>query len=36
VPEKVGNLTFGGAEGNALFIAASTSLYRLRLGQRLT
>ena len=36
VPEKVGNLAFGGAEGNALFIAASTSLYRLRLGQRLT
>ncbi len=36
VPEKVGNLAFGGAEGNALFIAASTSLYRLRFGQRLT
>lgn len=36
VPEKVGNLTFGGAAGNELFIAASTSLYRLRLGQRVT
>ncbi|MBB3005662.1 SMP-30/gluconolactonase/LRE family protein [Cupriavidus alkaliphilus] len=32
VPEKVGNLAFGGAAGNELFIAASTSLYRLRLG----
>lgn len=29
VPEKVGNLTFGGANGRYLFIVASTSLYRL-------
>lgn len=29
VPEKVGNLCFGGASGSELFIAASTSLYRL-------
>ena len=34
VPEKVGNLTFGGAEGNELFICASTSLYRMRLNAR--
>ncbi len=31
VPEKVGNLTFGGPQGNQLFIAASTSLYRITL-----
>jgi gluconolactonase len=31
VPEKVGNLTFGGAERNDLYICASTSLYRIRL-----
>lgn len=31
VPEKIGNLTFGGLEGNELFITASTSLYRIRL-----
>jgi gluconolactonase len=31
VPEKVGNLTFGGAARNELFIVASTSLYRIRL-----
>jgi gluconolactonase len=31
VPEKVGNLTFGGPKGNELFICASTSLYRIRL-----
>jgi gluconolactonase len=31
VPEKVGNLTFGGAQRNQLFIAASTSLYRITL-----
>lgn len=36
VPEKVGNLTSGGAAGSELFIAASTSVYRLRLGQRVT
>jgi len=29
VPEKVGNLCFGGTDGNTLFIAASTSLYRI-------
>jgi gluconolactonase len=32
VPEKVGNLTFGGAAGNELFICASTSLYRIELN----
>ena len=32
VPEKVGNLTFGGPEGNQLFICASTSLYRIALN----
>jgi gluconolactonase len=34
VPEKVGNLTFGGANRDELFICASTSLYRIRLGTR--
>jgi gluconolactonase len=29
VPEKVGNLTFGGNNGNELYICASTSLYML-------
>jgi gluconolactonase len=29
VPEKVGNLTFGGKNGNELYICASTSLYML-------
>jgi gluconolactonase len=32
VPEKVGNLTFGGPAHDQLFIAASTSLYRIRLN----
>jgi len=32
VPEKVGNLTFGGSASDLLFIAASTSLYRIRLN----
>ncbi|MEN9417916.1 MAG: hypothetical protein RI988_1536 [Pseudomonadota bacterium] len=32
VPEKVGNLVFGGAGGDELYICASTSLYRIRLG----
>ena len=32
VPEKVGNLCFGGPSGDELFIAASTSIYHLRLG----
>ena len=34
VPEKVGNLVFGGPSGNELFICASTSLYRVRLNTR--
>jgi len=34
VPEKVGNLTFGGAARDELYICASTSLYRIRLGTR--
>ena len=34
VPEKVGNLTFGGPERDLLYIAASTSLYRIRLATR--
>ena len=34
VPEKVGNLCFGGAAGNELFICASTSLYRIVLNTR--
>ncbi len=29
VPEKVGNLTFGGTHGSTLFIVASTSLYMI-------
>ena len=32
VPEKVGNLTFGGADGGELYICASSSLYRIRLN----
>ncbi len=31
VPEKIGNLTFGGAARNQLFIVASSSLYRITL-----
>lgn len=31
VPEKVGNLCFGGPQGNQLYMAASTSLYRIHL-----
>jgi gluconolactonase len=34
VPEKVGNLLFGGAQGNQLFICASTSLYGIALNTR--
>ncbi|WP_088953127.1 SMP-30/gluconolactonase/LRE family protein [Variovorax sp. HW608] len=34
VPEKVGNLVFGGERGNELFICASTSLYRVVLNTR--
>lgn len=29
IPEKVGNLCFGGTSGSTLFVAATTSLYRL-------
>lgn len=32
IPERVGNLTFGGAAGNELFICATSSLYRIRLN----
>ena len=32
VPEKVGNLTFGGRHGNELYVVASTSLYRICLN----
>jgi gluconolactonase len=32
VPEKVGNLCFGGPEGNQLYICASSSLYRIQLN----
>ena len=31
VPEKIANCVFGGTAGNELYIAASTSLYRIRL-----
>jgi gluconolactonase len=34
VPEKVGNLVFGGDGGNELFICASTSLYHIVLNTR--
>jgi gluconolactonase len=34
VPEKVGNLTFGGVDGNELYICASSSLYRITLATR--
>jgi gluconolactonase len=34
VPEKVGNLTFGGHNRDVLYICASTSLYRIRLRTR--
>jgi gluconolactonase len=34
LPEKVGNLCFGGPDGRDLYIAASTSLYRVRLQTR--
>ena len=34
VPEKVGNLTFGGAAGDQLFICASSSLYCIGLATR--
>lgn len=34
VPEKIGNLTFGGTDRDRLIICASTSLYRVRLNTR--
>jgi gluconolactonase len=34
VPEKVGNVTFGGPARDTLYIAASSSLYRIRLATR--
>jgi gluconolactonase len=34
VPEKVGNVVFGGELGNELFVCASTSLYRIVLNTR--
>jgi gluconolactonase len=34
VPEKVGNLCFGGPHGNQLFVVATTSLYRITLNTR--
>ena len=34
VPEKVANLCFGGPDGRDLYIAASTSLYRIRTSIR--
>jgi gluconolactonase len=34
VPEKVGNLTFGGVDRDELFICASQSLYSIRLNTR--
>lgn len=34
VPEKVGNLCFGGEDGTELFIAASTSLYSIQTRTR--
>jgi gluconolactonase len=34
MPEKVGNLCFGGPQGDELFICASTSLYHVRLNTR--
>jgi gluconolactonase len=34
VPEKIGNLTFGGPDRDELYIAATASLYRIRLNAR--
>jgi gluconolactonase len=34
VPEIVANVTFGGTKRNQLFIAATTSIYMIRLGAR--
>jgi gluconolactonase len=32
VPERVSNCTFGGPDGNTLFITATTSLYRVTIA----
>lgn len=34
IPEKVGNVCFGGHLGDELYVCASTSLYRIRLNTR--
>jgi gluconolactonase len=34
VPEKVGNLTFGGPQNDSLYICATTSLYRIQLNTK--
>jgi gluconolactonase len=34
VPEKVGNLTFGGPNRDVMYVCATTSLYRIRLHTR--
>ena len=34
VPEKVGNVTFGGPQRDVLYVVASTSLYRITLATR--
>jgi gluconolactonase len=34
VPEKIANLCFGGSDGRTLYIAASTTLYRIRTTTR--
>lgn len=34
VPEKIGNLCFGGPDGRDLYIAATSSLYRIRTATR--
>ena len=32
IPEVVGNLTWGGDDWKTLFVAASTSVYRIRMN----
>ena len=34
LPERAANLTFGGREGNTLFLTATTSLYRVQVNAR--
>ena len=34
VPERIGNLCFGGPDGHDLYIAATSSLYRIRTTTR--